>query len=134
MAKRSSKSNCPINYGLEIFGDRWTLLVVRDLIFKNKRHYGELLTMEEMIPTNILSDRLALLEKAGIVSKTVDEENRSKRIYRLTRKGIDLLPVLVDIILWAAKYDKQTAADARFVRRAKSDRHVLLAEIVAGLS
>ena len=133
MATQKRKSDCPINFALEVFGDRWTFLIVRDLMFKGKHYYGEFLQMEEKIATNILADRLSLLEEAGIVSRTIDEAHNSKKIYKLTAKGIDLLPVLTEVILWSAKHDKQTAADVKFVRKAKKDREGLFAEIVSKL-
>ena len=133
MATQKRKSDCPINFALEVFGDRWTFLIVRDLMFKGKHYYGEFLQMEEKIATNILADRLSLLEEAGIVSRTIDEAHNSKKIYKLTEKGIDMLPVLTEVILWSAKHDKQTAADAKFVRKAKKDREGLFAEIVSKL-
>ena len=133
MATKNKKSDCPINFALEVFGDRWTFLIVRDLMFKGKHYYGEFLQMEEKIATNILADRLSLLEEAGIVSRTIDEAHNSKKIYKLTEKGIDLLPVLTEVILWSAKHDKQTAADVKFVRKAKKDREGLFAEIVSKL-
>ena len=133
MATQKRKSDCPINFALEVFGDRWTFLIVRDLMFKGKHYYGEFLQMEEKIATNILADRLSLLEEAGIVSRTIDETHNSKIIYKLTEKGIDMLPVLTEVILWSAKHDKQTAADVKFVRKAKKDREGLFAEIVSKL-
>lgn len=129
MAKAKRRSDCPINFALELFGDRWTFLIVRDLMFKGKHYYKEFLESEEGIATNILADKLSALEKAGIVTKTVDPEYRSKQIYRLSQKGIDLAPLMVDIILWSAKYDNQTATDMKFVKRAKKDREGLLMEI-----
>jgi DNA-binding HxlR family transcriptional regulator len=133
MAKQKRRSDCPIHFALELFGDRWTLLIVRDLMFKGKHNYGEFLQSGEKIATNILADRLALLEAAGIVVKVLDPENRAKYIYKLSEKGIDLVPILVEMIVWSAKYDPQTAADAGFVERAKSDKANLLAEISAKL-
>ena len=134
MAKHKRKSDCPINFALELFGDKWTFLIVRDLMFKGKHYYGEFLQMEENIATNILADRLVLLEESGIVSRTIDEAHNSKKIYKLTKKGIDLLPVLMEVILWSAKYDKQSAADAKFVREAKKDKASLLVRITENLN
>ena len=102
MAKKIRRSDCPINFALELFGDKWTFLIVRDLMFKGKHYYKEFLDSEERIATNILADRLSLLVEAGIVTKTVDIEHKSKQIYKLSQKGIDLLPLLVEIILWSA--------------------------------
>jgi DNA-binding HxlR family transcriptional regulator len=129
MAISKRRSDCPINYALELFGDKWTFLIVRDLVFKDKHYYGEFLKSEEKIATNILADRLSLLEHSGVVIKTVDPEHASKLIYKVSQKGIDLIPVLIEVILWSAKYDKYTAADTRFVNRAKRDREGLIKEI-----
>jgi DNA-binding HxlR family transcriptional regulator len=133
MTKQKRRSDCPINFALEIFGDKWTFLIVRDLMFKGKHYYGEFLQMEERIATNILADRLALLEASGIVTKKLDKQHGSKQFYELTSKGIDLLPALTEIILWSAKYDKQTAADAKFISQVKKDRRGLFAKITESL-
>ncbi len=133
MANNKRKSDCPINFALEIFGDRWTFLIVRDLMFKGKHYYGEFLQSEEKIATNILSDRLSLLEKSEIVIKSSDQSHKQKVIYRLSQKGIDLLPILVDVIMWSAKYDKISAVDVKFVRSVKRDRDSLIKEISSRL-
>lgn len=82
------KSDCPINFALEIFGDRWTFLIVRDLMFKGKHYYGEFLTSEENIATNILADRLALLEMNGIVNKSSDPSHKQKLFIGLHQKEL----------------------------------------------
>lgn len=133
MANNKRKSDCPINFALEIFGDRWTFLIVRDLMFKGKHYYGEFLQSEEKIATNILADRLSLLEKSEIVIKSSDQSHKQKVIYRLSQKGIDLLPILVDVIMWSAKYDKNSAVDVKFVRSVKRDRDSLIKEISSRL-
>jgi DNA-binding HxlR family transcriptional regulator len=133
MAARKRKSDCPIHFALELFGDRWTFLIVRDLMFKGKRHYGEFVRSEEGIATNILADRLSMLEESGIVSKRGDEQHGSKHVYKLTRKGVDLLPILTEVILWSAKYDTRTAVDPTFVRRARKDRAGLFRTITDSL-
>ena len=98
------RSDCPLNFGLEIFGDKWTLLIIRDLMFFGKRYYGEFLESAEGISTNILADRLAMLEKQKIIVKKKSKEHKQKFIYSLTQKGIDLLPVIIAIGLWADEY------------------------------
>jgi len=128
------KSDCPINFALEIFGDRWTFLIVRDLMFKGKHFYGEFLLSEEKIATNILADRLSLLESNGIVSKSSDPSHKQKIMYSLTQKGIDLVPVLVEVIMWSAKYDKDSAVDLKFVKSVKRDKVGLISEISSRLS
>lgn len=133
MAKSKRRSDCPINFALELFGDRWTFLIVRDLMFKGKHYYKEFLEAEEGIATNILADKLSALEEAGIISKTVDPTHRSKQIYKLTKKGIDLMPVLVEVIMWSAKYDKDSAVDMKFVKSVKRDKVGLISEISSRL-
>jgi DNA-binding HxlR family transcriptional regulator len=98
------RSDCPLNYGVEIFCDKWTLLIIRDLMFFGKRSYNEFLQSTEGIATNILADRLTMLEKEKIIQKKKDPEHKQKIIYHLTEKGIDLLPVIINIGLWSDKY------------------------------
>ena len=133
MKQIKRKSDCPINFGLEIFGDRWTFLIVRDLMFKGKHYYGEFVQSEEKIATNLLSDRLSMLENEGIISKSADDYHKQKVVYKLTQKGIDLMPVLVEIIMWSAKYDKQSAVDKKFVKSVKQDREGLIKEMSSRL-
>jgi DNA-binding HxlR family transcriptional regulator len=123
------KSDCPINFAMEIFGDRWTFLIVRDLMFKGKHYYGEFLLSEEKIATNTLANRLSLLESNGIITKSSDPSHKQKIMYRLTKKGIDLVPVLVEFILWSAKYDENSAVEMKFVKSVKRDRVGLISEI-----
>ena len=125
------RSDCPTAYALDVFGDRWTLLVIRDLMFGGKRRYGDFLGSEEGIATNVLSDRLARLEARGIVAVSPDPADGRRRVYRLTRKGLDLAPLMVEMILWSARYDPRSAAPQAFVRRARRDRAGLLREIAA---
>jgi DNA-binding HxlR family transcriptional regulator len=106
MKKIIMRSTCPISTTLDILGDKWTLLVIRDLMFRGKETYGEFLQSEEKIATNILADRLLMLENAGIVKKTAFPGNRVKNLYQLTPKGIDLMPVLFEIIVWGDKYSE----------------------------
>ena len=133
MKQVKRRSDCPISFALEIFGDKWTFLIVRDLMFKGKHFYGEFLLSEEGIATNILSDRLSLLENNGIVSKSSDPSHKQKIMYSLTQKGIDLVPVLVEVIMWSAKYDKNSAAEKKFIKAVKKDKVGLIAEISSRL-
>lgn len=122
------RSDCPINICLEIFGDRWTLLIVRDLMLKGRSRFGELLQGGESIASNILTDRLAKLEQYDIVEKRRDPRDARRSTYRLTRRGIDLLPVLFEMILWAAQHEK-TAAPAAEIKAMKKDRAAYLLKI-----
>ncbi|SRR6266487_2463058 len=131
--KIKRRSDCPISFALENFGDKWSLLIIRDLMFKNKRTYGEFLNSEEKIATNILADRLSMLECAGLIKSKIDKEKKSKYNYELTDKGIDLVPVLLEIVLWSATHDKQTAAPKEFVNRVRNDKESFIKEIVQHL-
>lgn len=127
--KPPRRSACPISYSLDFLGDKWTLLVVRDLVFMGKRHYGEFLKSDEGIATNILANRLARLEATGIVGKSADPENRVKNVYTLTEKGLDLIPLMLELVAWGAKHDPDTGAPKVFIRRLKKDREGLIEEI-----
>jgi DNA-binding HxlR family transcriptional regulator len=98
------RSDCPLNYGIEIFCDKWSLLIVRDLMFFGKRHFNEFLSSEEHIATNLLADRLSMLEKEKIIRKSKDSQHKQKIVYSLTEKGIDLVPVILTIGLWSEKH------------------------------
>jgi DNA-binding HxlR family transcriptional regulator len=130
-AKPSRRSSCPISYSLDILGDKWSLLVVRDLMFTGKRQFGEFLESDEGIATNILADRLARLEAAGIIRGLPHPESRAKRVYALTDKGLDLAPVLLELVVWGARYDAKTGAPKEIVRRILKDRDGFIAEIRA---
>jgi len=123
------KSDCPIHFAIERFGDAWTLLIIRDLMFFGRSTYGEFLYAGEGIATNILADRLERLEVGGIVSKGPDPERPSRSRYALTRQGIDLLPIMLDMIAWSGEYDPGTAVPPQFVERLKTDRVAVEAEI-----
>lgn len=99
------RSGCPINLTLEVVGDKWSLLVIRDIIFGNRRHFRELLTQsQEGISSNILADRLKTLLEAGVLTRTDDPTHKQKGIYSLTEQGIELLPVLAQMSGWGYKY------------------------------
>ena len=104
MRSNEPRSYCPINLSLEIFGDAWTLLVLRDMMFAGKRHFGELLQCDEHIASNILADRLARLVATGLLTKADDPSHKQKAIYSLTEKAIALLPVLVQIGAWGSRW------------------------------
>lgn len=127
------RSDCPISFGLDLFGDKWTLLIIRDIMFKGKHYYGDFANSEENIATNLLADRLNLLCQDGVIFKSKDKDHKQKIIYKLTRKGIDLMPVLVEIIMWSAKYDKDSGVEKEFVKAYKKDRDGLLKKISSRL-
>ena len=127
------RSNCPINFVLETFGDKWTLLIIRDLMFKGKRYYGDFLASDEKISTNILANRLQRLEANGVIEKRKDPDNHTKFIYSLTPKGKDLLPVMLEITAWSGKYDRYTNTPDWFLEQIKANRPEITAKILSDL-
>jgi DNA-binding HxlR family transcriptional regulator len=125
MKHRGRRSDCPIHFALEAFGDSWTLLIVRDLLLGGSATYTDLLHGTERIATNVLASRLARLEADGIVAKTGDGR------YQLTGKGLDLFPILAEMAAWSAKHDPRSPVSPAFVRRlrAGADRDELLARM-----
>ncbi|MBT5659142.1 MAG: helix-turn-helix transcriptional regulator [Rhodospirillaceae bacterium] len=122
---------CPVTIALDTFGDRWSLLVIRDLMCKGRATYGEFLESGEGIATNVLANRLKDLESANIIQKSRDPENRRRYLYRLTEKGCDLIPIILEMIGWSAKHDPQTVMEKKTLKRIKNDRDGLIAEIRA---
>jgi len=125
------RSNCPIAYALDLVGDKWTLIVLRDLIMARKQHFRDLLAGTEGIATNILASRLKLLEAAGLVTRRIDPAQARRVIYEPTEKALDLLPVLIELVRWSTKHDPKSAAPPHFLRRLARDREGLIAELRA---
>ena len=134
MKKNVPRSDCPISFALDFLGDKWSLLVIRDLIFDGKRFYKEFLQSKEGIATNILSDRLKKLENAGLITSKVYEQLKTQKEYSLTEKGKDLIPVLIEIILWSAKYHEGLAVSDEFLEKAKRHREQVIETIAGRLS
>ena len=127
MAKSpGSRSPCPISFALDLFGDRWSLLVVRDLMFKGRRRYGEFLGAQEGVATNVLADRLRRLENEGIINKRRDPSDGKQRLYSLTQRGWDLQPVLLEMISWSGRHDPNTPVPKRFVRKIATARSAVV--------
>lgn len=122
------RSSCPISIALQMIGDAWSLLIVRDLMFKGRTTYNEFLEGGEGIASNILADRLRKLESAGIVEKRRDPSDARRFIYRLSAKGIDLAPVLVELVIWSAKHEA-TDAPPSVVRAMRRDRRAFIAAV-----
>jgi DNA-binding HxlR family transcriptional regulator len=121
MKQIEPRSNCPISYSLDVLGDKWVLLILRDMMFSGKCSYGEFLQSAEKISTNILASKLDLLEEQGFVTKKVDPNKKSKFIYSLTEKSIALLPVLMEITIWGARYSP-SGGNKRLLEELKKDR------------
>jgi DNA-binding HxlR family transcriptional regulator len=124
--RQDNKSSCPVNVALEAFGDSWSLLIVRDIVFWGKRTYGEFLESEEQIATNVLSDRLTQLEEKGILAKKPYPGDSRKRIFELTGKGLDLIPIVLEMSTWSSQHDPRTTPHRRFMDRFYADRERVL--------
>lgn len=118
----SHRSDCPISYALDFFGDKWSLLIIRDMLFEQKCFYKEFLDSKEKMATNILSDRLKKLEYHGLIASAVYAPRKTQKVYTLTEKGLDTIPVLVEIMLWSAKHDSSLAISDAFVAKVGQDR------------
>ena len=123
------RSDCPINFALEIFGDPWSLLIIRDIVYFGKKTYGEFLASEEGMATNILASRLAHLEQQGILVKKLSEKDKRKEEYVLTEKGLDLIPVLVEMANWSAEHDPETGAPAAWIALMNAEREKMIRRI-----
>ncbi len=110
---KSPRSYCPQSLILEVIGDKWTLLIIRDIIIEGKRYFREFLQSKEKIASNILSNRLKSLEEEGILYKEADPDHKQKIKYSLTQKGIDLFPILMENAKWSLKYKPVNEDDAR---------------------
>jgi len=105
VVREAQRSGCPINLTLEMLGDRWSLIVIRDVMFGNRRHYRELLnSSEEGIASNILADRLKRLVATGLLSKRDDPTHKQKSIYSLTEAAIELVPLLAQMGAWGRRH------------------------------
>ena len=102
-ALRGRRSDCPINFAVEVLGDRWSLVILRDIVFWGKRTYGELLGSDESIATNVLASRLRHLEKEGLLRRSADAGDRRRDRFDLTESGIALIPVLVELTCWSVR-------------------------------
>jgi DNA-binding HxlR family transcriptional regulator len=122
------RSGCPLSISLDILGDRWSLLIVRDMMVRGFRTFKEFEKSGEGVATNILSDRLRKLAASGIIQSEADETDRRKVSYRLTKKGIDLAPVLLDLLIWGARHEK-TRASRKVIEAIVQNRDAILAEV-----
>jgi len=121
------RSGCPLNASVEMLGDRWSLLILRDMMLRGFRTYRQFLASYEGIATNILADRLRKLQAHGIIAAKPDTSDGRKLSYSLTAKGIDLAPVLTEMVLWAAAHEK--TENQALVRLMRKDKQQFLTEI-----
>ena len=121
MRQPRRRSDCPISSALDLLGDKWSLLVMRDVLLRGKTHYREFLASEEHIATNILADRLARLEAASLLERTGGEPRSGKQAYHATAKGKDLIPLLLQMMAWSAAHDPQAAVPEPLIAELTAD-------------
>lgn len=134
MKKNQKRSDCPISSSLDEWGDKWTLLIIRDLMEAKTCTYGDFLKSPEGIATNILAARLRALEENGVILKLEHPESKAKVLYKLTQKGIDLLPILIEINIWAEKYFPIPEERKAMLREVKKDKAGFIEAAAKGLS
>ena len=122
MKEVKKRSDCPISCTLDVFGDKWSFLIIRDLLSAKECTYGDFLKSEEGIATNILASRLLMLEENEVIEKLEHPNSKAKVLYKLTKKGIDLLPVLIEMHLWFDKYDKIPDDKKEMIETIKKDK------------
>ena len=127
-SKTKRRSGCPVSISLERFGDRWSLLIIRDLMVRGFRTFKEFEESGEGIATNILADRLQKLQMAGIITAEVEEMDGRRVNYRLTEKGIDLAPVLLELLIWGTRHE-ETGASCAVIEKMAKNREQVLAEV-----
>jgi len=134
MKKIKKRSSCAISSALDIIGDKWALLIVRDMMFHDKNTYGDFHKCAEKIATNVLADKLVLLESSGIIEKKKHPESKVKYLYKLTQKGIDLLPVLMEIILWSDKHLDISENGKAVAKKIREDKKGMLKKYLENIS
>ena len=134
MNKTKKRSGCPISCSLDIWGDKWSLLIIRDLMYLKECTYGDFLKAPEGIATNILASRLQLLEENKIIEKLDHPDSKAKVLYKLTRKGIDLIPILIEIHLWADKYLQISDERRALSRVIKKDKTKFIKDLIKELN
>jgi DNA-binding HxlR family transcriptional regulator len=118
----SSRSSCPVSSALDLIGDRWSLLIARDIALGGKHFFNEFSSSEEGISTNILSDRLRRLEEGGVLVKSADPTDARRSVYTLTEQGLALVPIIVELWVWGAKYRPNSRISDAFQAIVDEDR------------
>lgn len=129
MKSQKKRSDCPLSFSLEAFGDKWSLLIVRDLMLHKRCTYGDFIKSDEKIATNILAARLLSLEENGIIQKLEHPESKAKVLYQLTQKGIDLIPIMVEINLWAEKYTQIPEVRKEILAQMNADKETFIKNV-----
>ena len=127
MRKIEKRSNCPISYSLDLFGDKWTILILRDLALGDKHFFKDFLEAGEGIATNVLSDRLKMLDDFGIIQSKPYEQNKTMKYYSLTEKGVELIPIIIELWVWGAKFDPNSSVSKEDLQERLSKKEQAIA-------
>ncbi|SIS86353.1 winged helix-turn-helix transcriptional regulator [Chryseobacterium gambrini] len=133
MKEIKKRSDCPVSCTLDVFGDKWSFLIIRDLLFAKECTYGDFLKSKEGIATNILANRLVTLEENKVIQKFEHPNSKAKVLYRLTKKGIDLLPVLIEIHLWFDKYGEIPEDKHEMLELVKKDKTAFIENFISSI-
>ena len=133
METSKKRSECPLSCSLDVFGDKWSLLIIRDLMFGNKSTYNDFLKSAEGIATNILASRLKGLEENGVIEKSAHPDSKAKNLYKLTTKGIDLLPLIMEVYIWSEKYYEIPTDLKVRIKEAKKDKEKFVKQLTKEL-
>ena len=131
MRKIAKRSDCPISYSLDLLGDKWTFLILRDIALADKHFYKDFLEAGEGVATNVLSDRLKMLESYGIIKSRKYERNKTMKHYSLTEKGGELIPVLIELWTWGAKHDPATTVSPETLASKLSSKEQIIEDYKA---
>jgi DNA-binding HxlR family transcriptional regulator len=127
--EKKFRSLCPISSTLDLLGDKWSLVIVRDMLLMGKKTYKELSLSDEGIATGILASRLKQLESFGFITKRKLPDNKKENIYLLTEKGIDLAPIIIEIALWGDKYMREFNTELNSVNELKADKSSIIEQV-----
>jgi DNA-binding HxlR family transcriptional regulator len=133
METNKKRSDCPLSCSLDVFGDKWSLLIIRDLMFNKKSTYNDFLKSAEGIATNILASRLKSLEENSIIEKSAHPDSKAKILYRLTQKGIDLLPIIMEVYIWSDKYYEMPTDLKASIKEVKKDKDKFVEQVTKAL-
>lgn len=131
MRKIEKRSDCPISYSLDILGDKWTMLVLRDIALADKHFFKDFLDAGEGMATNVLSDRLKMLDEYGIIKSEQYHQNKTMKYYSLTEKGAELIPILVELWVWGARHDPETSVSKENLDKRLSKKDQIIASYKA---
>lgn len=131
--ERPERSSCPINHAVEILGDKWTLLVLRDMVISGHRRFSDLKAMPEGIASNILTDRLARLQEVEVLERAPDPDDRRQALYLLTEHGRRLVPLLLELMVWSHHHSSEVDVSKELVEAIQQDRNSVVAELLRRL-